>query len=224
MAFSPNGQITELVFLLEIEVCRRIDTATWTQAAAPNALCWWTPCPEGEISRIYQNGAPSLSNEGTPAGVQGEEDSWCYDTTIDPAGRIYVHLAGGAEPTDASPYLGAFHWRRYSTHAEETYDGHPYRPILDPSSIPDITEEIGGYQEGGSRFSFGTLALLNGDGHLDALLDTYIWEAKRAIVRVGERAKGDANYTVIFDGWTGNIDWSDEKVEIGTEEMKTQVS
>jgi hypothetical protein len=220
MPFSPNGQAANLVFLLEIEVCRRIDTATWT-AAAPN--CWWTPCPEGHPSRVEINGASSLSDEGDIAGCQGEEGSWAFDVTQDPAGRLYVHLDAGAEPVDASPYLGAFHWQRFNTQDGELYGGLPYRPVLDDSAIPDIAADIGGYHEGGTQFSSGAVKLLNGDGYFDALLDLYIWEAKRVIIRVGEKGKGDANYTVILDGRTGSVEWGDESVTINTEDARAAV-
>lgn len=222
MPFTPNGQAANLVFLLEIEICLRIDTAVWTQAAGPNLNCWFITPADGEPSKVEASGL-ILVDEGSIAGCNNPANEPCYfwDATT---GRLYVNVDGGTVPTPASPCLGAFYWRRYNTQDGETYGGKPYRPVLDAGSIPDIGAEIGGFHEGGTRFSFGAIRLLNGDGHFDALLDTYIWEAKRVIVRLGEKGKGDANYVVILDGWTGDIEWDDEAVTIATEDARTVVS
>ncbi|MBE3126210.1 MAG: hypothetical protein IMZ57_11210 [Acidobacteria bacterium] len=219
MPFTPDGQRAHLIFLIDIEVCRRIDTATWTIDPINN-LVWSTPCPEGIPSKVEANGT-QMVDEGSRAGVQANDNSFCYIAGT--PNLLYVHVLGDGEPIDEDPYLGVFHWRRYGTEVVE-YSGHSYRPVLDSSSIPNVSSEIGGYHEGGTSFSFGSIKLLNGDGHFDALLDLYIWEAKRIVVRVGEKDKGDANYEIIFDGWTGNVGWGDEVVEINTEDARTMVS
>jgi hypothetical protein len=219
MAFSPNGQAADLVFLFEAEVCRRIDTATWTQAVAPNTDCWWVAQPEGTPSKVEEESV-ALTSRATLILCQANAGSYFYDPAT---GRLYVHLTLGGEPIDGDPYLGTFHWRRYATHDGIIYDGHPYRPVLDPSSIPDIGQSIGMYHEGAMQTSFGAIKLLNGDGHFDALLDLYIWEAKAFVVRVGEKDKGDANYLTIHNGWTGDIEWTEESISVNTEDLMSAV-
>ena len=219
MPFAPNGQLADLVYLFEIEVCRRLDLETWTQAAAPNADCWWIAHPEGTPSAVEEEQV-SLASRATLILCQANAGSYFFDPAT---GRLYVHLSLGGEPVDADPYLGSFHWRRYATHDGTIYDGHPYRPVLDPSSIPEIGQEIGLYHEGVMKRSFGSVKLLNGDGHFDTLLDLYIWEAKYFIIRVGENGKGDANYIVTHNGWTGDIDWTEEAVTIATADLMAAV-
>ncbi|MCK9602175.1 MAG: hypothetical protein M0R06_24230, partial [Sphaerochaeta sp.] len=153
------------------------------------------------------------------ASCQAGTRRWFYDATLE---RLYVHITGGGSPTIANPYLLSFHVRRLATDVEE-YGGHLYLPILPADSIPSVSSSTGRFHENGTSLSFGTIKILNGDGRFDTLFDAFIWEAKRVTVRLGEKGKGDANYMVIFDGWTGDISWNDDFVEIGTEDLRTLV-
>lgn len=218
MPFAPNGYNANLVMLVDIEIARRLDTLTWTQAAAPNNDCWYVSHPEGEPSKVETNGS-ALIHAPSLAGCQGTAQTYFYDSAT---GRLYVHITGGGSPTIANPYLLSFHVRRFATDVEE-YDGHLYLPVLPADSIPSVSSSTGRFHENGTSLSFGTIKILNGDGRFDTLFDAFIWEAKRVTVRLGEKGKGDANYMVIFDGWTGDISWNDDFVEIGTEDLRTLV-
>lgn len=171
------------------------------------------------VDRYLKNDISSYEHAPSLEGCQAAAQSYFYDSAT---GRLYVHITGGGTPATAAPYLASYHWRRLGTDAE-TYDGHLYLPVLPEDSIPNVSAATGRFHEGGTSLSFGAVKVLNGDGRFDALFDTYIWEAKRIKVRIGEKGKGDANYTVIFDGWTGDISWNDDFVEIGTEDLRTLV-
>ena len=218
MAFDPNGQHAHIIVLLDIEIGRRLDLETWTQAEHPNLSVWYIAHAEGEPSKVEQNGV-EMTAAGSIAEVEATESSWYFDAST---ARLYIHVTGDGEPVDGSPYLQSYHWSR---HANEVFEfmGHSYRPDLDVSAMPDVSAETGEYHEGNTAQSFGSIVLLNGDGFYDALFDTYIWEARRFIIRVGERDKGDANFEIVVDGWTGSIDWTDERIDIGTEDLQTNL-
>lgn len=171
------------------------------------------------VDRYLKNDIGSYVHAPSLEGCQAAAQSYFYDAA---AGRLYVHITGGGSPIAANPYLLSFHVRRYATDVEE-YDGHLYLPVLPADSIPSVSSSTGRFHENGTSLSFGSIKILNGDGRFDTLFDSYIWEAKRVTVRLGEKGKGDANYTVIFDGWTGDISWNDDFVEIGTEDLRTLV-
>ncbi|MCK9599697.1 MAG: hypothetical protein M0R06_11700 [Sphaerochaeta sp.] len=220
MAFDPNGYNPDLVYLLDIEIARRLDTLAWTQAAAPNTACWYVSHPEGEPSKVEGDGAAYTQNSSL-ASCQAGTRRWFYDATLE---RLYVHITGGGSPAEGSPYLASYHWVRLSTDYE-TYDGHPYRPCLARDAIPSVSSQMGLFHEGGCSLSFGSIKILNGDGYFDTLFDAYIWEAKEAILRIGEKGKGDANYAVRWYGWTGDIEeWTDDLVTISTEDLRTNIS
>jgi hypothetical protein len=215
MAFDPADYGANLVMLADIEPARRLDTLSWTQAAAPNTTCWYVAHPEGEPSKVEADGV-AMSAFRLLAECQAAELSYFYDSANT---RLYVHITGGGEPASATPYLVTYHWRRCGTDVD-SYDGHQYMPLLPSDSIPRIGAKAGRFHEGGTSFSFGSIKILNGDGRFDTLFNTYIWEAKRVIVRIGEKGKGDANYQTVFYGWTGNITWDDDMVEIATEDLR----
>jgi len=210
----------------------KIDPATLTEYYATNTAIghqpWGVVADEDYLYVFFEDQGVDrhLKNDISPyvhapslAGCQGTAQSYFYDSA---AGRLYVHIAGGGSPTIANPYLLSFHVRRLATDVEE-YDGHLYLPILPADSIPSVSSSTGRFHENGTSLSFGTIKILNGDGRFDTLFDAFIWEAKRVTVRLGEKGKGDANYIVIFDGWTGDIYWNDDYVEIGTEDLRTLV-
>ncbi len=215
MAFSPDGQKIHLILLLEIEIGRRVDDETWTQAAAPNTACYYVDCPEGEPSQVEENSVP-LAVASDITECQATAGSFFYDPST---GRIYVHTTDEAMPDEGDPYLQVYHWSRHANEAYE-FGGHAYRPDLDDESIPDISASIGGYHERGAEQSFGSLKILNGDGHYDSLLDTYVWEAKRFIIRAGEKNDDEADFTVCVDGWTGSISWTEDEITIETEDLQ----
>ena len=210
----------------------KIDPATLTEYYATNTAIGHQPWgvvaddnylyvffEDQGVDRFLKNDISSYEHAPSLAGCQGTAQSYFYDSA---AGRLYVHITGGGSPTIANPYLLSFHVRRFATDVEE-YDGHLYLPVLPADSIPSVSSSTGRFHENGTSLSFGTIKILNGDGRFDTLFDTYIWEAKRVTVRLGEKGKGDANYIVIFDGWTGDISWNDDYVEIGTEDLRTLV-
>jgi hypothetical protein len=171
------------------------------------------------VRRRLMNDIGSYEHAPSLAGCQEDVNSYYYDSANT---RLYVHITGGGSPAVATPYILSFHWRRLSTDVEE-FGARSYLPVLPADSIPSVSSSTGRFHENGTALSFGKIKILNGDGRFDTLFDIYIWEAKRVIVRLGEKGKGDANYIVIFDGWTGDIEWNDDFVEIGTEDLRTLV-
>jgi hypothetical protein len=218
MPFAPNGYDANLVMLVDVEPGRRLDALTWAQGAAPNTACWYVAHPEGTPSKAEANGA-GLTVKATLALCQATAQTYFYDSTTM---RLYVHITGGVTPATATPYVMSYHWRYLGTDVE-TYGGHLYLPVLPVDSIPSVGATTGRFHEPGTSFSFGAVKILNGDGRFDTLFDAFIWEAKRIKVRIGEKGKGDANYAVIWDGWTGDIEWDDDVVSIATEDLRTLI-
>ena len=67
------------------------------------------------------------------------------------------------------------------------------------------------------------MKLINGTAYFDTDLSDYVYEGKRLIARIGKDGGGDAGFGVFWDGWTGDIEWTEEQVTISVEDLMTAV-
>jgi len=226
MAYAPGEVNQDSVVLVDIEVAHRIDVDTWTQADAPNTNAWWishTYCDkfgehEGKPSRVKAN-AVELAEKNTPAECHATASSWYWDAA---AKRLYVHVADNGDPGDGGYIIAAYLWRRFGTRPY-VFGGRPYLPLVGNNSIPSVAYVTGGYHEGGTKQTFGSLKFLNGEKYFDTDLTDYIYEGKRLTPRIGKNGAVDADFAVFWDGWTGDITWSENEVEVTVEDLMTGV-
>jgi len=221
MTFNPALTNQDLAWLAEIEPARRLEGETWT-AAAPS--CYYIAHNlEGKPSRVRE----CLKSTGviityTPdldlATCQTTPSSWHWDTTHTPS-RLYVQASTAADPGGGLFYINSYFWERLADRQVDL-DGHPYRPLLDPSSIADLSFEATQFSTGGIAQSFGSVRALNEDGYWDARLAAYIYEGKRIIVRFGQYGDAYADYIKLFDGYTGGWTWTDGAVVFDTEDPR----
>ena len=225
MAFADNLSKAKInwAYLLEIEIGHRIDGDTWTQDGTYTS-CWHISHPEGKPSKVEEDGL-ALTNRSTLALCNTNPSSWYWDTANQ---RLYVHVADSGDPGDGGQIILSFFWERICNKQPEgnevifTIDSivYFYLPYLDDDDIPAIMFETTGYHEGGTRQSFGIIRIINADGYFDTRLSDYIYEAKKMLWKVGKLGDTYSNYAVLWRGWTGNVVWSDEDIEIGIEDMR----
>jgi len=180
---------------------------------------YYIPHVEGEPSKVEEDGA-ALTERGSLALCNDNAGSWYWDSTNT---RLYVHTTGSDDP--AGYIIIAFFWE-YLTNAQYTdediiFNGNEYLPYLNDNDIPDVTSETSGYQEGGTRQSFGSVRIINADGRYDSRLTDYIYEAKKIILKAGEKGDAYGDYNTYWIGWTGGIKWSEEEIDIDIEDLRT---
>ena len=174
---------------------------------------------EGEPSKVEEDGVV-LTERGSLALCVANAGSWYWDSANT---RLYVHTTGSDDP--AGYIIIAFFWE-YLTNAQYTdediiFNGNEYLPYLNDNDIPDVTSETSGYQEGGTRQSFGSVRIINADGRYDSRLTDYIYEAKKIILKAGEKGDAYGDYNTYWIGWTGGIKWSEEEIDIDIEDLRT---
>jgi len=226
MVYAPGDPGVERVVLSDIEIAHRIDGHVWTQAGAPNTDAWWILHThkdkfgehEGKPARVEVDGA-ELTEKNTLALCHATASSWYWNVATK---RLYLHVADHGNPGDGGYIIAAYLWRRFGTRAY-IFGGRPYLPLVGKNSIPPVGYVTGGYHEGGTKQTFGSLKFLNGEGYFDTDLSDYIYEGKRITSRIGENGAADADFAVFWDGWTGDITWTENEVEVMVEDLMTGV-
>lgn len=226
MVYAPGDPGVERVVLCDIEVAHRIDGHVWTQAGAPNTNAWWIPHThadkfgehEGKPARVMVDGA-ELTEKNTLGLCHATASTWYWNAA---AKQLYLHVSGHDDPGGGTYIIVALIWRRFATDFYE-FGGRPYLPLVAKESIPPVSYVTGGYHEGGTKQTFGTIRLLNGEAYFDTDLSDYIYEGKRLTARIGEHGAADVDFAVFWDGWTGDIRWTENEVEIMVEDLMTGV-
>jgi len=210
--------MAQKVNLFEIEVGYRIDTGAWT-ADAP--AYWISHSAEGEPSVVEEDGI-RMSEEVNLAACKANPSSWFWDSGND---RLYVHTTGSDSP--ANYIILSFFWEYYTNKQfdgseEIVFNGNYYLPYIG-DSIPDITQKVTNFLTGSYVMDFGTLTLINADGRFDSRFTAYVYEACRAIFKVGLLGAAYVNYSTFWRGWTGQLDWNDDEVKIATEDLRKNI-
>jgi hypothetical protein len=231
MTFNPDAITQDLVWLVEIEAARRLEDAAWVVADSPYLDCYYIPHPEGEPSRVREcvrvfisslNPAGTIvtyAEQDSLADCQTTPSSWYWDGT-----NLYIHTSTGDDPSSTGMFLiNSYFWENLSDRPVDLFVDsiwHPYRPLLAPSSIPDLSFEATQFSTGGISQSFGAVTALNEDGYWDTRLADYVYEGKRIIVRFGKFGDDYADYIKLFDGYTGGWTWTDGTVVFDTEDPR----
>jgi hypothetical protein len=224
MPYTPGSPNQERVVLTDTEIAHRIDIHTWTQAGAPNTDAWWILHThtdkfgehEGEPARVKVNGVEQ-TEEDSLADCHANASTWYWDAATK---RLYLHVSGDDDPGGGAYIIAAYLWRRFATRPY-VFGGRPYLPLVANDSIPPVAYVTGGYHEGGTKQTFGTVKFLNGEGYFDNDLSDYVYEGKRFTSRIGLNGAGDAGFSVFWDGWTSDITWTEREVEIAIEDLMT---
>jgi hypothetical protein len=233
MTFNPDAITQDLVWLIEIEAARRLEDVAWITAGSLYPDCYYIAHPEGEPSRVREcirvlipgsGGDPAGTittyvEQGSLADCQTTPSSWFWNGT-----NLYIHTSTGDDPSSSGMFLiCSYFWERISDRPVDLFVDsiwHPYRPLLDPSSIADLSFEATQFSTGGISQSFGSVRALNGDGYWDARLADYVYEGKRIIVRFGKYGDDYSDYIKLFDGYTGGWSWTDGAVVFDTEDPR----
>jgi hypothetical protein len=221
MTFDPSATKQDLVWIAEIEPARRLEAAAWTIVASSLGTCFYVSHPEGEPSRVQE----LLRSSGvkTPyvekvsvAECQANASSWYWDAANS---RLYVHASNGASPSTSGMFLiNSYFWERIADRVIEL-GGHPYKPLLDPSSVPELTFEATQFSTGGITQTFGPLKALN-DGYWDRRLADYVYEGKRIVEKFGKPTDLYSAFIKYFDGYTGGNEWTEGAVVFQTEDPR----
>jgi hypothetical protein len=214
-----------LAWLLEIEVVKRIDDLSWTVVGGTAA--YWTAAAPGKPGRVREmdlvtKSIAEYTEEVSQGDCESTPGSWYFDSAT---GRLYLHSTGtgGASPASGDFYIAAYYWKRYCDGQypapnELVFNGIWYDPRLKRDSIPDLSMEVPGFDEGGIRQTWGQMALANGDGALDQEIVDYIWENKTFVLKIGVPGEAYGSFIVVSRGRTGSVSWNDDEVMIGIED------
>jgi len=241
MTFNPDAITQDLVWLVEIEPAIRLEDAIWLSPGPLYPDIYYVSHPEGKPSRVREcllssgvivTYVPDVTDLAT---CQTTPSSWYWD-----GANLYVHTSTGDAP-DAGGGSGSgsgggsgggmflinsYFWERIADRPVNLMDDssnpeeHPYRPLLDPSSISELSFEATQFSTGGIAQSFGSVRALNEDGYWDTRLVNYVYEGKRIIVRFGKYGDDYGDYIKLFDGYTGGWTWMDGAVVFDTEDPR----
>ena len=222
MAFNPALTEQNLIWLAEIEPARRLEEESWTQADAPNDSCYYIAHPEGKPSRVKECLVSSgliitYAEQASLADCQSTASSWYWDAANS---RLYVQTSTTADSPSGGLYLVNSYFWELIADRQVDLNGAPYRPLLDSSSIKDLSFEATQFSTGGIAQSFGAVRVLNDNHYWDARLAAYVYEGKRIIIRFGKSGDAYADYIKLFDGYTGGIAWEDGAVTFETEDPR----
>lgn len=233
MTFNPDAITQDLVWLVEIEPAIRWENVAWIAAGSLYPECYYVAHPESEPSRVREclkstGIIATYAEQGSLADCQTTPSSWYWDGT-----NLYVHTSTGDAPDAGSGsgngsgtgmfLINSYFWERLSDRPVDLFVDsiwYPYRPLLDPSSIADLSFEATPFSTGGIAQSFGSVRALNEDGYWDTRLVNYIYEGKRIVVRFGKYGDDYGDYIKLFDGYTGGWTWTDGAVVFGTEDPR----
>jgi len=211
--------MAEKVFVLLIEIGHRIDTDVWTQ----NVDAWWIDhSAEGKPTKVEEDELAittitEYTEQADLAGCEANPQSWFYDSAT---GRLYVHTTNSDDPGSGDYLLQSYFYERIADKSPVIYDGKYFLPYLNARNLPSSVMAVSGYHEGIQKPSLGSIVLINNDGYFDARLSNYIYEAKRIILRYGDLGAAWGDLQIIINGWTGNIRWTDEEIEIETLDLR----
>jgi hypothetical protein len=197
MPYTPGEVNQDSVILVDIEVGHRIDQITlhdWTQDVTYTNV-WWISHThtdkfgehEGKPSRVVVNGV-ALTWKDTVAECQATPAMRSTWTWVPGTNRLYIHVVGDDDPNGGNYIIVAYLWRRFGTRPY-VFAGRPYLPLVGKNSIPPVAYVTGGYHEGGTKQTFGSLKFLNGEGYFDTDLTDYIYEGKRLMARIGKNGQ-----------------------------------
>lgn len=205
----------ERVYLVEIEPAKRLDLYAWTQDGG-YTNCWYYAHDE-DVVRIEEVGV-DLTDRGSLTLCNNNPGSFYYDDSL---GRIYVHTTGSDTPKNY--IIGSFFWVYFTNQQFEDepviHNGNYYLPYLDSDNMPSVRQATSDYYAGGTKYAFGSIKLIN-DGYFDTKLSQYFWESKKIILRVGTKGSNYNDFGIFWIGWTGDIHWNDEEVEVEIEDLR----
>jgi hypothetical protein len=221
MAFSP-GPVGDFVVRLLWEIAIRLDTNAAIANHGVYTNCWFLAFTDGAFTKVEEIGVLyHLADDETDC--NNTPSSYFFNGTDK---ILYVHTAGGTAPSNYVPILAYFNLL-ISTHSPLVIDGRYHEPLLSISSIPEVTLATSLYHEGGTQQSFGTIKLNNGDGFFDTRLALYICQAKYMQVQAARLEKNASveslvasDFTTIWEGWSGDIRWSETEIEVSTEDLR----
>ncbi len=214
-----------LVWLLEVELCRRVDARSWTANGSPNGDVYWmdhsaTGAPSRVREAVRATGAEAeLDEVASIAAAQAAAGSWYYDPATS---RLHVHATAGGSPGGGTYYVASHAWLRFCgslrpAPQEVVFNGHPYRARLSVEDIARIVQRVSSAREGGYEESFGSLRILNGDGLYDPLLDPleFFWVMSRFILRGGAAGAAYSDFEAVYEGrFSAVTSWTRDAFEL----------
>lgn len=220
---TTGTPLWEKRYLFEIEPAKAIHGLSWTQHGI-YTNCYWISHSEGEPSKVEDWVTEKLlyvENTVGLADLDANAGQWWWDS----ANRyLYVHASQGGSPGSGLYLMLSYFWDRHAD-SPVVIAGHDYRPDVDRNSIPAIKMSVGGFHEGMAQHSFGEIRFNNADAWWDTRFSNYIYEAKKVLLRVGDIGETDSDsYKIFWNGWIGDIKWTDVEVSLNIEDLRVCVT
>ena len=106
----------------------------------------------------------------------------------------------------------------FTTTPTDAIPNQHYKPLVN-NPVEFDTAIMSGTEFGGGSLSFGSIVIENGDGELDQLA-RYVWNGRRAVVKVGVKGMPYEQFTTIFEGATNDLSVSDERITLGIQDNR----
>jgi len=214
--------VVEVALTVLWETAWKIKSCSWTAWNNTYYTTSLLSIPMGKASRVEVNGEV-YTEQASAAACNDVEKSWFWDEAV-----LYVHCPAGASPAAATNYPLFYFWEYYASHSPLVLNGIWHLPYLASAAVPSITSSTGPFHTGGTQQSFGNIKFLNNDAYWDARLSLLVYEAKLMKALVGNIStdpKGvitadPADFATVWMGFSGNIHWDDEFVEVETEDLR----
>jgi len=238
MTLAAEQAVAEkaLIWLYQQELCYRIEGASWTHDGT-YANCWrMDHLLEGSPSRVRQllrssHAISEYTERASATLCNANPSSWYYDTA---SGQLYLHTSGSDSPATASKYYISSHfWRSWVTHQfpmPDTIYGEDGR-FIEPRlivAIPEYNQEVNDFTRVGVVQTWSSIQLNNADGEMDASFKAvdesfrahaYIWNMCPCYLKVGSKGDAIGDFSIIARGRTGSVGWTDQAIEIRTEDQ-----
>lgn len=177
-----------------------------------------TPPTPYALSEVFENGV-KLRHETWFADVETDPGTWYQAAAGEP---VYVHSLGDDSPENY--LMTASIWMPFTTGHTAWFDGDRYLPLVPTNGIPDVSESVEPFWEGGFSISTGTVRLLNpwlyGEYFWDRRWAQYRWRNRRIVVDAGGEDFAHSEFVPIFAGTINSKAWGKNEVEFELRDLR----
>ena len=215
---------SNLVFVFEIQVGQRLDTASWSSEGSSTYSTLAVTSAPSDVHEANNTTFLTTYDEavGDVATCKSTAGSYYYDTAN---AKLYLHTIGGVNPSGGTIAVMAFFWRRFCDQQWPApneildSDGAWIEPRLIKDSIPAITLEMTSFFEGTQRQTWDTILIANGDGAYDLDIYNYIWESRLCYLKVGVPGEAYSAFVNCVRARSGKVTWDDASIGIDIEDQ-----
>jgi fibronectin type 3 domain-containing protein len=167
---------------------------------------------------LYENGVALLVKTSI-ATVEATAGTYWHDVSNS---KVYVHASDGDDPINYL-MMGSF-WMYFTTGKTAWFDGNRYLPLLPADGIPDQTQAVESFWEGGFSVSSGTVSFLNPylyrEYFWDKKWEKYRWLNRRILIDAGGEGFAHSEFMPVIAGTINSKSWSKARVSFALRDLR----